>query len=64
MIHGNLLDDMNQRNGKMQRIDRSRAPVNYSQQSYGTRKTQEQYDQLSKILKETDENGMREDENN
>ena len=64
MIHGTLLHGMNHRNDKMQRIDRSRAPVNVPQQSYGTRKTQEQYDQLSKILKETDENGMREDEKN
>jgi hypothetical protein len=28
---------MNQRSDKMQRIDRSRAPVNVPQQSYGTR---------------------------
>jgi hypothetical protein len=37
MIHGTLLDDMNQKNDKMQRIDRSSAPVNVPQQSYGTR---------------------------
>jgi hypothetical protein len=37
MILGTLLHDMNQRNDKMQRIDRSRAPVNVPQQSYGTR---------------------------
>ena len=37
MIHGTLLDDMNQSNDKIQRIDRSRAPVNVPQQSYGTR---------------------------
>ncbi len=40
MIHGTLLHDMNQRNVKMQRLDRSRAPVNVPQQSYGTRVNQ------------------------
>lgn len=37
MIHGTLLDDMNQSNDKIQSIDRSRAPLNVPQQSYGTR---------------------------
>jgi hypothetical protein len=32
---------MNQRNVKMQRIDRSRAPVNVPKQSYGTRVKEE-----------------------
>jgi hypothetical protein len=41
MIYGTLLHDMNQRNVKMQRIDRSRALVNVPQQSYGTRVKEE-----------------------
>ena len=37
MIHGTLLHDMNQSNDKMQKIDRSRVPVNVPQRSYGTK---------------------------